>query len=65
MQWSENGSYDQPWTLVPTGDYYKIVNRRSGKVLGVDSSSTADGAQVIQWTGNGGLDQQWSLVATP
>nr|WP_240802600.1 RICIN domain-containing protein [Streptomyces sp. A0642] len=41
---------------------YKLVNRRSGKVLGADSASTADGAQVVQWKDTGAPDQQWSLV---
>ncbi len=42
--------------------YYKIVNRNSGKVLDVDSSSTANGAQIIQWTYSGGWNQQWKFV---
>ncbi|WP_177154177.1 RICIN domain-containing protein [Streptomyces sp. 2131.1] len=39
---------------MPTGSYYKLLNRRCGKVLGVDSPSTADGAQVVQWNDTGG-----------
>ncbi|MEU5894600.1 RICIN domain-containing protein [Streptomyces sp. NPDC047461] len=45
--------------------YYKLVNRNSGRVLGIDAGSTADGAQVAQWIDTGALDQQWSLVAAP
>jgi hypothetical protein len=44
--------------------YYKLVNRNSGKVLDVTSSSTADGAKITQWTDNGGTNQQWNIVST-
>jgi alpha-L-fucosidase 2 len=44
----------------PTG-YYRLVNRRSGKVLDVYGGSTADGAKVVQWSWTGGTNQQWRL----
>ncbi|GIF04609.1 glycosyl hydrolase family 95 catalytic domain-containing protein [Actinoplanes siamensis] len=45
----------------PTGTY-RLVNRRSGKVLDVNGASTADGARVIQWAWTGGTNQQWIRV---
>jgi O-glycosyl hydrolase len=45
-------------------NYYKLVNRNSGKVLEVASQSTADGGTVDQWTDNGGTNQQWALTPT-
>ncbi|HYN93366.1 MAG TPA: RICIN domain-containing protein [Pilimelia sp.] len=45
----------------PTG-YVRLVNRRSGKVLAVTGSSTADSAALVQSTDTGGAGQQWQLV---
>ncbi|TDC64687.1 lectin [Micromonospora sp. KC207] len=45
---------------LPQG-YYRLVNRRSGKVLDVSGGSTADGAKAIQWAWTGGANQQWRL----
>ncbi|MFI6124605.1 RICIN domain-containing protein [Streptomyces sp. NPDC051064] len=42
--------------------YFRLVNRRSGKVLGVAGASTADGAKIIQWASTGGTDQQWRFL---
>ncbi|MFC8358588.1 RICIN domain-containing protein [Streptomyces griseorubiginosus] len=41
---------------------FKLVNRRSGKVLDVSGSSTADGGAVIQYTWTGGANQRWKLL---
>jgi alpha-L-fucosidase len=53
--------YDRPFTadLVP----FKLVNRKSGKVLDISGASTADGAGAIQGTDTGGTNQQFRLVA--
>ncbi len=48
----------------PTG-YYRLVNRRSGKVLDINGASTADGAKAIQWAWTGGTNQQWRLEPGP
>ena len=40
---------------------FKIINRQSGKALGIDSDSTANGANVIQWTDNGKNSQKWVI----
>ena len=45
--------------------WYKIVNRKSGKVLEVDLTRWQNnGANVQQWAWNGGYHQQWRLIAT-
>ncbi len=49
-----------PSRALPAG-YYRLVNRRSGKVLDVYGGSTADGAKVVQWSWTGGANQQWRL----
>ncbi|WNZ10792.1 glycosyl hydrolase family 95 catalytic domain-containing protein [Streptomyces sp. 11x1] len=41
---------------------FKLVNRKSGKVMDVSGSSTADGAAVIQYRSSGGANQQWKLL---
>lgn len=41
--------------------YYRLVNRRSGKVLDISGAATADGAKAIQWAWTGGANQQWRL----
>ncbi|MCX5051309.1 MULTISPECIES: alpha-L-fucosidase [unclassified Streptomyces] len=52
--------YDRPFTT-DLGTY-KLVNRKSGKVLDVANASTADGATLIQWPSTGGTNQQWKLL---
>ncbi|MBA2394495.1 MAG: cellulase family glycosylhydrolase [Ktedonobacteraceae bacterium] len=61
---SGGGSTPTP-TPTSGGNYYKLVNRNSGKDLDVSSASTADGGTVVQWTDNGGTNQQWSMVKVP
>lgn len=41
---------------------YRIVNRGSGKVLGVAGGSTADGAHIVQQTDTGAAGQRWRMV---
>ncbi len=45
------------------GHVFKLVNRSTGKPLGIAGGSTADGAQAVQYTDDGDLDQQWNLVS--
>src|SRR2546421_9813849 len=45
----DDGSKSQQWQLVKDGDYYKIVNRKSGRVLDVNNESTDEGGEIIQW----------------
>ena len=62
LQWSDNGSADHDWVLVPDGDGLKLRNVHSGKVLGVENMSTADGARVLQWGDTGTADHRWTLL---
>jgi Ricin-type beta-trefoil lectin domain-like len=50
-----------PWQ--DTSVAFRVQNRNSGKVLGVDGMSTADSAQVVQFTDNGTADHNWRLIA--
>jgi alpha-L-fucosidase len=52
--------YDRPFAA-DLGSY-RLVNRKSGKVLEVSGASGADGAAVVQWPWSGGTNQQWKLV---
>jgi uncharacterized repeat protein (TIGR03803 family) len=45
----------------PTGEFFEIVSRNSGKCLDVFGASTDAGASVIQWICHGGANQQWQL----
>ncbi|MFE6887566.1 RICIN domain-containing protein [Streptomyces sp. NPDC057694] len=49
-----------PWT--PEPPYRRIRNKHSGKVLAVDSMSTADDARVVQFDNSGTGDHAWQLV---
>ncbi|HEV2374589.1 MAG TPA: RICIN domain-containing protein [Streptosporangiaceae bacterium] len=42
---------------------YRLVNRATGKSIGVYGASTADGAQIVQWTDDNDPDQQWTLAS--
>ncbi|WP_371477372.1 RICIN domain-containing protein [Kitasatospora sp. NBC_00315] len=48
------------WTA--GGAYFRIRNRNSGKVLGVDVMSTANSARVVQFDDSGTADHLWQLV---
>ncbi|MER6701513.1 RICIN domain-containing protein [Streptomyces fimicarius] len=56
-------------TAAPDGEpwladrWYRIANRNSGKVLGVDGMSTANSAHVVQFGDTGTADHLWRLVA--
>jgi uncharacterized repeat protein (TIGR03803 family) len=45
----------------PTGEFFEIVSRNSGKCLDMFGASTDAGAQAIQWVCHGGPNQQWRL----
>lgn len=50
------------WCFVDVGDgFYKIVNKKSGKVVDVDVSGQNDGAKVYQWAYSSFESQQWRL----
>jgi glucosylceramidase len=50
-------------SATPTaGHTYRIVTRASGKPVGVDGASTADGGTIVQYTDDGDPDQRWTLA---
>jgi hypothetical protein len=64
-QYPYNGTTNQQFILVSTGDgYYKIVARHSGRIVEVAGASTASGAIVQQWDNNNQTCGQWKLIAT-
>jgi hypothetical protein len=58
----DDGSEGQQWQLVKDGDYYKVLNRKTGKVLDVEMESTEEGGAIIQWDdkAEGTDNQRWS-----
>jgi galactan endo-1,6-beta-galactosidase len=52
----------QQWRLVKDGEFYKIVNRKSGKVLDVSGESLDEDGEIIQWDDKdeGTDNQRWS-----
>lgn len=65
VQWDCNGSEDQQWsyryvgTLASGWPVYNIVDRNSGKCLGIIGGSTDIGGNAVQWDCNGHADQEW------
>ncbi|MBO1332093.1 beta-L-arabinofuranosidase domain-containing protein [Streptomyces sp. VRA16 Mangrove soil] len=49
-----------PWT--PEPPYHRVGNKHSGKVLAVDSMSTANDARVVQFDNSGTGDHAWQLL---
>ena len=67
VQWRNDGTDNQAWRLdrvdqcVP-GSHYTIINKGSGKVLGVAGGSLDNWARVVQWRSDGTKNQIWSCV---
>lgn len=67
MQWTCNGHPDQQWLIttsspfgVPDGQVTTLRNFENPfKCLGVTSSATNDGANLVIWDCNGNSDQNW------
>jgi Ricin-type beta-trefoil lectin domain-like len=52
----------QQWKFVKTGDYYKIVNHKTGMALNVQNESKEGGTPIIQWDAKApNENQQWTL----
>jgi hypothetical protein len=49
-------------TWVPAGATFRLQNRNSGKVLGVDGMSSANSANVVQFDDSGTADHLWQLA---
>jgi hypothetical protein len=64
-QAQDNGTDDHLWSFINAGnDQFKIQNKLSGKLLGVDQMSTANSANIVQFGDNGTADHLWTVVAT-
>lgn len=60
--WTDQGTADQTWTLLPTDDgFYKLINYNSSKALGVYGGSTEENAQCVQWSEDGSANQEWKF----
>lgn len=57
VKWTPDGTSADP-------QYYRLINKNSGKALDVTDGSSVDGANVQQWTNWNGAGQQWSLEPT-
>lgn len=49
---------------VVAGSWYRIRNRNSGLVMGVDGMSTAADAEIVQFADNGTADHLWTFTDT-
>ncbi len=58
---SELGLWGNSGQTVPDGRY-RLVSRKSNKVVDLFNGGTADGTDAIQWGWNGGNDQKWNLA---
>ena len=58
----DDGSEARQWKLERDGEHYKVVNRKSGKVLDVYGDSRDEGADIIQWDDKAedNDNQRWS-----
>lgn len=56
------GGNNQPSQDIQSGGIYKLVNRNSGKLLGVDHNSKQNGGNVLQWRENGESSQLWKIT---
>ncbi|WP_414938407.1 RICIN domain-containing protein [Amycolatopsis sp. cmx-11-51] len=51
------------WRTIDNDDgWFRLQNRHSGKLLGVDLMSTADSAIVVRFDDNGTADHLWRLL---
>lgn len=59
------GSSAQEWAVVQQTDgTFKVVNRKSDKLLDDYQFATASGSPADQWADNGGTNQRWALTQT-
>ncbi|WP_200308656.1 RICIN domain-containing protein [Streptomyces adelaidensis] len=52
----------QYWDMIQDGDYFSFENGRSGRNLGIDGASTANGAAAIIANGSGDANQDWVII---
>jgi hypothetical protein len=58
---SELGLWGDSGQTVPDGRY-RLVSRKSNKVVDLVNGGTADGTDAVQWGWDGGNDQKWDLA---
>ena len=58
---SELGLWSDTGRTLPDGRY-RVVSRKSRKVLDLVNGGTADGTDAVQWGWDGGNDQKWDLL---
>ncbi len=58
---SELGLWSDTGRTIPDSRY-RLVSRKSNKVIDLVNGGTADGTDAVQWGWNGGNDQKWDLV---
>jgi hypothetical protein len=58
---AELGLWGDSGQTIPNGTY-RIVSRKSNKVLDLVNGGTADGTDAVQWGWNGGDDQKWTVT---
>jgi len=58
---SELGLWGDSGQTIPDGTY-RVVSRKSNKVIDLVSGGTADGTDAVQWGWNGGDSQKWALT---
>ena len=58
-----NGVSNGPVTQFDSNNYYKLVNRNSGKALDVPGGNPANNTQLIQWEDNGNNNQQYRIIS--
>jgi hypothetical protein len=65
QQATANGaSASQLWNVTDAGNgQYKIVNSKSGQVLGIQNASTSQGAAALIWGDTGTTDHLWTFVS--
>jgi hypothetical protein len=52
------------WLLVKTTKGYKIKNKNSGLLIGIDGGGTASNSRLVQWGDNGATDKEWQFETT-
>lgn len=61
-QWASSTSYNQQFDIVNLGNqYYKLINRATGKAIDGMGSTTA-GSNAGQWSSGTSYNQQWEII---
>ncbi len=58
-QYAGNSSYNQQWSIEPSGSFVKLRNRATGLYLD-GMGRTTDGSAAGQWDASGSYNQQWA-----